>query len=305
MRPRLLALAAALGLLLGTTVGASAQAGPYAAQIQAALRSFVASDQTITGTWTFATPPVGSGAPADATYLTQTANATLTNEQALSSLSSGILRVATTTGVVTSLTTSAGIFSNISDETGGAGVLVGSAAPTIDSPVLTTLVDLVTTGVRLTASNGSLTLLGLGNGTDENLTLDLNAANVATLTTGTGVTRVLLSGITNFGAQHVEGTGTAPAVTDTSGGTSCGASGNPTIDAQATDIAFKFTIGTGGGTSCTVTFATAFAQAPACVVSDNGTSAVVSVTSTASAVVIDGTLVAADVISGVCLGQHP
>lgn len=44
-----------------------------------------------------------SGAPTDATYITQTANGTLSAEQALASLSSGIMRVATTTGVITSL----------------------------------------------------------------------------------------------------------------------------------------------------------------------------------------------------------
>lgn len=41
-----------------------------------------------------------SGAPSNATYITQTANGTLTAEQALGSLSSGILKSATTTGIV-------------------------------------------------------------------------------------------------------------------------------------------------------------------------------------------------------------
>ena len=45
----------------------------------------------------------GGGAPADATYITQVAEAGLSAEQALAALSSGILRVATTTGVITSL----------------------------------------------------------------------------------------------------------------------------------------------------------------------------------------------------------
>lgn len=44
-----------------------------------------------------------SGAPTDATYITQTANGSLSNEQAIGALSSGILRGATTTGVITSL----------------------------------------------------------------------------------------------------------------------------------------------------------------------------------------------------------
>lgn len=42
----------------------------------------------------------GSGAPTDATYIVQTANATLSNEQALGSLATGILKNTTTTGVL-------------------------------------------------------------------------------------------------------------------------------------------------------------------------------------------------------------
>lgn len=93
----------------------------------------------------------GDGAPTNATYITQTSNSTLTNEQAISSLSTGIMRVATSTGSITSLTDSAGIASNISDETGTAGGVVFSASPTI-------------TGT-LTADN-----ITVGNG--ENITLD-------------------------------------------------------------------------------------------------------------------------------------
>jgi len=73
----------------------------------------------------------GAGAPADATYITQTANGTLSAEQALSALSTGIMRVATTTGVVTALTDSAGIAANISDETGSAALVFA------DNPALT------------------------------------------------------------------------------------------------------------------------------------------------------------------------
>jgi hypothetical protein len=42
----------------------------------------------------------GGGAPTDATYITQTANGTLSNEQALSALSTGVVKVTTTTGVL-------------------------------------------------------------------------------------------------------------------------------------------------------------------------------------------------------------
>lgn len=44
-----------------------------------------------------------SGAPVDATYITQTPNGTLTNEQALSFLATGLMKVTTATGVVSSV----------------------------------------------------------------------------------------------------------------------------------------------------------------------------------------------------------
>ena len=65
----------------------------------------------------------GSGAPTGATYITQTADGTLSAEQALSLLATGLMQVTTTTGVISSVTTSAGIYSLISDESGAAGVL--------------------------------------------------------------------------------------------------------------------------------------------------------------------------------------
>lgn len=72
----------------------------------------------------------GGGAPTDATYITQTSNATLSAEQALDALSSGIMRVDTAAGVITSLTDSSGIADNVSDET-GSGALMFGTAPTI------------------------------------------------------------------------------------------------------------------------------------------------------------------------------
>lgn len=78
---------------------------------------------------------ITSAAPIGAKYLTQTTDGTLTNEQALSTLSSGIMRVANGTGVVTSLTTSNGIAANLSDET-GTGALVFGTTPTITTPII-------------------------------------------------------------------------------------------------------------------------------------------------------------------------
>lgn len=61
------------------------------------------SDASGNGTW----QTVGGGgglAPSDATYVTQTANGTLTNEQALSGLSTGVMKVTTGTGVISNAT---------------------------------------------------------------------------------------------------------------------------------------------------------------------------------------------------------
>lgn len=52
-----------------------------------------------TNTWTLLSAS-GSGAPSDATYITQTANGTLSAEQALGALSTGLMKVTTTTGAI-------------------------------------------------------------------------------------------------------------------------------------------------------------------------------------------------------------
>ena len=82
-----------------------------------------------------------TGATADATYITQVSESGLSAEQSLAALASGIVRVATTTGVLTSLTTSAGIAANLSDETGSSsGVLVFNNGPALTAPKIASTV---------------------------------------------------------------------------------------------------------------------------------------------------------------------
>ena len=158
----------------------------------------------------------GSGAPTDATYITQTTNGTLSAEQDLASLSSGIMRVATTTGVVTALTDSAGIATNVSDET-GTGVMVFGTAPTI-----TTSASFGSAGVRLSDDgDGALTFLGLGNGFDEDLTLNLDdTSNTGVLSSSTGLN---LLDFGSIGADYDSSTvtlSTVSGVIDAGGATS-------------------------------------------------------------------------------------
>lgn len=71
----------------------------------------------------------GGGAPTNATYITQTANGTLSNEQALSALATGILKSTTATGVV-SIAVSADILST-------APTIVTSAAALTNTAIMT------------------------------------------------------------------------------------------------------------------------------------------------------------------------
>lgn len=66
----------------------------------------------------------GGGAPTDATYITQTTNATLTNEQALSSLSTGLVKVTTGTGVLSTAVSG----TDYAPATSGSAVLLGNGA---------------------------------------------------------------------------------------------------------------------------------------------------------------------------------
>lgn len=135
----------------------------------------------------------GGGAPTDATYIVQTADGTLSNEQAIGALSSGILRGATTTGVITSLgdvlpvanggtaASSASItaFNNITGYTasGATGTtstnLVFSASPTLTGSPVVGPFSFNSSGVSYTAGQTTGAIISLqGN----------------SLTSGTGLT---------------------------------------------------------------------------------------------------------------------
>lgn len=127
----------------------------------------------------------GGGAPTGATYITQTAHAGLSAEQALSTLSSGLMRVATTTGVVTSLTDSAGLAANISDET-GTGALVFATSPTLVTPLLGTPTSGVLTNCTGLPIGSGVSGLAAGVATFLATPSSANLISAVTDETGTG-----------------------------------------------------------------------------------------------------------------------
>lgn len=93
--------------------------------------------------------------------------------------------------------------------------------------------------------------------------------------------------------------GAVPAVADTSAN-SCG-TGTETI--VGNDNASKVTVIGSAGTSCTVTFAAAFANAPSCFVTNETTANLARATSTASTVIVAGTFLENDVLAVGCIGR--
>ena len=77
---------------------------------------------TALNTWTLeGDGGAGGGAPSDATYITKTANSTLSAEFALGTLSTGFLQVATTTGDLASRTIAAGAGISVANGDGSGG----------------------------------------------------------------------------------------------------------------------------------------------------------------------------------------
>lgn len=84
-------------------------------------------------------PTGGSGAPTDATYITQTSNASLSNEQALSGLSSGIVKVTNGTGVLSSVAAPSGTVVGTSDSQTLTNKTISGASNTLSNIPTTAL----------------------------------------------------------------------------------------------------------------------------------------------------------------------
>lgn len=173
----------------------------------------------------------GTGAPTDATYITQTANGTLSNEQALSLLANGCMGVTTTTGVIDSRTIT-GTANQITVTNGNC-----AGNPTISIPTNPTLPG-TTTGTF----SGNLTGAVTGNAD----TATALAANGSNCPAGQAPLGVNASGAAESCTDYLEEpasnglvaktaantsaartiTGTANEITVTNGD---GVSGNPTL----------------------------------------------------------------------------
>jgi len=149
--------------------------------------------KTNTGLNCTITSTATAGAPDDATYITQTSDGDLSAEQALDALATGILRVDTADGVITSLTDSAGIADNISDET-GTGVMCFATAPTFTTSIIVTSgatidadgVDVVTGNDYEVNGTSVLTNDTLGSGVVNSSLDSVDALNSGSITTGFG-----------------------------------------------------------------------------------------------------------------------
>ena len=95
---------------------------------------------TVTVNGTFSATTITGMAPSDATYIVQTANATLTNEQALGALTTGLVKNTTTTGVL-----SIGVADTDYQQPVTWGDGLGYTAPTAS-------VDYNTTNLKITAA---------------------------------------------------------------------------------------------------------------------------------------------------------
>lgn len=143
---------------------------------------------------------VATGAPADATYITETANGSLSAEFALGSLSSGLLKNATTTGIPTVVVEAAGIdtwlttpssanlIAALTDET-GTGAAVFATSPTLVTPALGVATGTSFNKVAITAPATSATLtITDGKTLASSNTLTFAGTDGSTLNVGTGGT---------------------------------------------------------------------------------------------------------------------
>lgn len=280
MRKRL-GVAVGLVVVLGTGV-AFAQPGPAPAIVVAVLRAIgLFGDGYANGevpTWSTAMRKFlpgsggGMGAPTDATYVTQTANATLTNEV---NLGADLAHI--DFGLTPALTGSGIRLSN------AGGIYARNQANTADRR----LIDFSATNVVTVGNNAQNLDLG------EAWVIDAASGNLCSNNAGCAAQSFYVAS-----KQLRIGT---PAVGNV-GANSCGTTAAALLN-SSNDTSGKFTVGATAGTVCRITFSAAWTNAPACQATDETTGVVVPCVTTTTTATITGTFGGADVISYTVIGH--
>ena len=190
------------------------------------------------------------------------------------------------------LTNSAGLLAALDDETGTV-LAVFSNTPTLVTPVLGAATATSVTATSIILSDGLLDGVGA-------VDQDYGSADVTDHTFVSDGGTAIIDGFIKAGGtkSQIISEGTAPGVA------SCGTS--PSISATATDIGGKVTIGSTASSTCTITFDTAYTNAPACVVTNGTIDVPVFATTTTTVLTLtDGAQdFSSDVIMYICTGQE-
>lgn len=182
--------------------------------------------------------------------------------------------------IVADLDTSAELAGILTDETGTSGAFVRANAPSLSGGMTMTTGDIAFNQVAAQGVLKSLGQLNVGTTTSHNLAFMTN--NVE-------------RGAFDINSTKLYFTGTDPSVS------SCGTT--PSI--TGSDIAGKVTFGTGTVTSCTVTFASAWASAPPCVITgDDSAVRYAATTSTTALTITTSASAPSDVVMYHCFGNY-
>lgn len=250
----------------------------------------------------------GSPAPANASYLTSTAEPGLSAEVNLGALTTGVLYHTVSAGVSTPVQIAC-----------TSGLLQGGAPPTctttpaLGTPASGVATNLTGTATALSIGGTAATATALAADPTDcsagTVALGINAAGTAQCTATPSVTSIqgIVGNVTPAAGTfttgtvtgHLHSSTTAPAVTNTTAN-SCGTTAATIV---GTDVAGKVTVGATAGTSCTVTFTTTWTNAPACMVNNETTANLARATSTTTTVILAGTFVAGDVLAYMCIGR--